>query len=127
MHHDLDIKPIPEKVLYVNDLTMGTIAEPYSTIREYEIAKTGKKQAEGGILPDDNVRIYVPMDINHSIIMQELRILYAMLGSPDDKNETNIATLTDKVIQKLEIYDQVWAVRDIVYVNPKFSQKVFEN
>ena len=36
-----------------------------------------------------------------------------MLGSPDDKNETNIATLTDKVIQKLEIYDQVWAVRDI--------------
>ena len=112
MHHDLDIKPIPEKVLYVNDPTMGTIAEPYLKIDEYEMAKTGKKQAEGGVLPDDNVRIYVPVDLNSSIIMRELSTLYSMLGSPDYENEFNLAVLTDKIIQKLEIYDQVWAARD---------------
>ena len=113
MHHDLDIKPVPEKVLYVNDPTMGTIAEPYLKIDEYEMAKTGKKQAESGVLPDDNVRIYVPMDLNGSIIMQELSTLYAILGSPDYKNELNLAVLTDKIIKKLEIYDQIWVSRDV--------------
>lgn len=48
MHHDLDIRPVPEKVLYVNDPIMGTIAEPYDTIDDYELAKTGKTKAEGG-------------------------------------------------------------------------------
>ena len=113
LHHDLDITPIPDKVLYVNDPIMGTIAEPYGTINDYEMAKTGKTQADGGILPDDNVRIYVPMDLNGFIIMQELYMLHGILGSPDDDNELNYAVLTDKIIQKLEIYDQIWAARDV--------------
>ncbi len=113
MHHDLDIRPVPEKVLYVNDPIMGTIAEPYDTIDDYEMAKTGKTETEGGVLPDDNIRIYVPMDLNGSIIMRELHMLYGILGSPDDYNEVDFAVLTDKVIQKLEIYDQVWVARDV--------------
>ena len=112
MHHDLEIKPIPENVLYVNDPFMGTIAEPYEKINEHEMAKTGKTKEEGGILPDDNVRIYVPLDLNRSQIMQELCLLYGMLGSPGYSNEVNLAILTEKVIQKLEIYDQVWVARD---------------
>ena len=112
MHHDLDITPIPEKVLYVNDPIMGTIAEPYNTIDDYEMAKTGKTKAEGGVLPDDNIRIYVPMDLNGSIIMRELHMLYGILGSPDEGNELDFDVLTDKIIEKLEIYDQVWVARD---------------
>lgn len=40
-------------------------------------------------------------------------MLHGMLGSPDDDNELNYAVLTDKIIQKLEIYDQIWAARDV--------------
>lgn len=31
MHHDLDIHPIPEKVLYINDLTIADTALYYET------------------------------------------------------------------------------------------------
>ena len=31
MYHDLDIHPIPEKVLYINDLTIADIASYYET------------------------------------------------------------------------------------------------
>ena len=63
MHHKLDIHPIPEEVLYVNDLLLAGKV-PYETKDDMEKAVTGKKKSEGGILPDDNVRIYVPMDLN---------------------------------------------------------------
>ena len=63
MHHKLDIRPIPEEVPYVNDLSLtGTLT--YETKDDMEKAVTGKKKSDGGILPDDNVRIYVPMDLN---------------------------------------------------------------
>ena len=58
MHHKLDINPIPEDVLYVNELSLAGKV-PYETKDMTEKAITGKKVAEGGILPDDNVRIYV--------------------------------------------------------------------
>ena len=60
MHHDLDIHPIPEKVLYINDLTITDTASYYETRKQCQKVLTGKTRANGGILPDDNVRIYVP-------------------------------------------------------------------
>lgn len=63
MHHNLDIYPIPADVLYVNELSLAGKV-PYETKDDAAKAITGKKKSEGGILPDDNVRIYVPMDLN---------------------------------------------------------------
>ena len=63
MHHNLDIHPIPEKVLYINEMDF---LEPnyYELKEQIKKATSGKTIAQGGILPDDNVRIYVPMDLN---------------------------------------------------------------
>ena len=63
-------------------------------------------------ITNENIILDVPMDLNSSVIMRELSTLYGMLGSPDYENEFNLAVLTDKIIQKLEIYDQVWVARD---------------
>ena len=68
MHHKLDICPIPESVLYVNDLTIAADV-PYQTGSELDKALTGKRTSEGGILPDDNVRVYIPLDLNVDNIM----------------------------------------------------------
>ena len=87
MHHDLDIHPIPEKVLYINELEL-LAPDNYLTYEEYEKALTGKTISEGGILPEDNVRIYVLMDLNADNIMQQLNMVYLMLKSPDEENET---------------------------------------
>ena len=56
MHHKLDIHPIPEKVFYVNELNLVTTSQ-YEMQDDYEKALTGKRISEGGILPEDHVRI----------------------------------------------------------------------
>ena len=111
-HHKLDIRPIPEEVLYVNDLSL-TGALTYETKDDIEKAVTGKKKSEGGILPDDNVRIYVPMDLNADGIMCRLYALYALLGYPAESNESAYYSGVRKIITQLEIYDQVWMVRKV--------------
>lgn len=68
MHHKLDIHPIPTDVLYVNELSLARKA-PYETKQDMDKALTGRTKSNGGILPDDNVRIYVPMNLNADIIM----------------------------------------------------------
>lgn len=112
MHQKLDIHPIPEEVLYVNELSLiGNV--PYETKRDMERAVTGKKKSEGGILPDDNVRIYVPMDLNADSIMWRLYSLYDVLGYPTESNESAYCAGVRRVIDQLEICDQVWTARNI--------------
>ena len=112
MHHDLDIHPIPEKVLYINDLTIADTASYYETRKQYQKALTGETRANGGILPDDNVRIYVPLDLNADQILHRLHQIYRIMGSPDDMNESDFCVETGKIIAQLEIYDQIWVARD---------------
>ena len=52
MHHKLDIRPIPENVLYINELSLAAKV-PYETKQETEKALTGKTVSDGGILPDE--------------------------------------------------------------------------
>ena len=79
MHHKLDIYPIPTDVLYVNELSL--IGEAlYETKQDMDKALTGRTKSTGGILPDDNVRIYVPMDLNADIIIRQLYSLHTRLS-----------------------------------------------
>lgn len=87
MHHDLDIHPIPEKVLYINDLSIADTAFGYETTKQHQKALTGKIHSDGGILADDNVRIYVPLDLNADQILSRLQQIYQIMGSPNDMNE----------------------------------------
>ena len=68
MHHKLVIPPIPMDVLYVNELSLAGEAL-YETKQDMDKALIGRTKSNGGILPDANVRIYVPMDLNADIIM----------------------------------------------------------
>ena len=93
MHHDLDINPIPEKILYINELGIADTAFYYDTEEQHQKALTGKIRTEGGILPDDNVRIYVPLDLNADQILNRLQQIYQVMESPDDMNELELTTL----------------------------------
>ena len=122
MHHKLDIQPVPERVLYINEMDFLS-PDFYGTDAEYEKALTGIRQSEGGILPDDNVRIYAPMDLNSDYIIQRLHMLEATLGNPDESNESWYLTGMQKVMVQLEVYDQVWAARDLAHAVQKVPGK----
>ena len=112
MHHKLDIRPIPADVLYINELSLAENV-PYETKRDMEKAASGKRVTEGGILPNDNVRIYAPMDLNSDIIMWQLYSLFGSLGHPTEGNESVYSSAVRKIISQLEIYDQVWSARNV--------------
>ena len=101
MHHKLDIHPIPENVLYINELSMVT-EQVYETTKEVEQALTGKTVSNGGILPDDNIRIYVPMDLNMNEIMFRVYRLYSVLGYPTERNESEFSTKMEQIVSQLE-------------------------
>lgn len=86
MHHDLDIHPIPEKVLYINDLSIADTAFGYETKKQHQKAITGKIHANGGILADDNVRIYIPLDLNADQILSRLQQIYRVMQYCDTES-----------------------------------------
>ena len=58
-------------MLYVNELLLAEKVL-YETKQDMDKALTGRTKSNGGILPDDNVRIYVPMDLNADVIIKEM-------------------------------------------------------
>lgn len=96
MHHKLDIHPIPTDVLYVNELSLAGKV-PYETRDTMDKVLTGRTKSNGGILPDDNVRIYVPMDLNADIIMWQLYSLHSTLGYSTEKNESAYCSVSEKL------------------------------
>ena len=96
MHHKLDIHPNPTDVLYVNELSLAG-KTPYETKQDMDKALTGRTKSNGEILPDDNVRIYVPMDLNADIIMWQLYSLHSTLGYSTEKNESAYCSVPEKL------------------------------
>ena len=111
MRHKLDYKPIPEDVLYINELDLAD-SVPYEINIDMEKALTGKRKKEGGILPNDNVRIYVPIDINADAIMWRLHFLFIAMDYPTEDNESAYSFAVRRIISQLEIYDQVCVTRN---------------
>ena len=126
MHHRLDIQPVPEKVIYINELNFLS-PDLYGTDDECKRALTGKKQSEGGILPEDNVRIYVPMDLNEDYIMYRLHILETALGDSDESNESWYLSGVQQLMDQLEVYDQVWVARDLLHALQKSSGEKYHS
>ena len=113
MHHKIDVHPIPDSPIYINDLSIATTYNPYELKRQAELAVTGKTVSKGGILPDDNVRVYVPLDINAEYIIGELYSVFGRLGAVSEDNEYEYSSEVRRIITKLEIYDQIHTVRDM--------------
>ena len=102
-HHALDAYPIPKQkeALYIN--------EPWlidDSLLEYPI----NKEPEGQY---DNVRIYIPMDLNRESILRRLRYVIAKFGAASEYNEAEYIIAVNQLISQIEIYDQIWFVRNI--------------
>ena len=61
---------------------------------------------------EDNIRIYVPLDLNHDSILRKLYHLYDILGEPDDNNEMDFYCGVSRIFEQLDIYNRVWFTRN---------------
>ena len=100
-HHSLDIKPIPEEVLYVNETYLSDMT----------VVNNLNGDIEADSKETDNVRVYIPLDINAKAIMRRINSIYYRYGDVDEDNEFAISGEVEQVISHLEIYDQIWHAR----------------
>ena len=100
-HHTLDPYPIPKEKnpLYVNEpwLIDKSLVEDMPHPEPEEQA--------------DNIRIYVPIDLNRKAILRRLDRLIFHYGEANEANEFEFQSDVSMLISQIEIYDQVWYVR----------------
>ena len=102
-HHSLDPYPIPKDVtpLYVN--------EPWlidKTLLEFPVNAEPEECS-------DNVRVYVPLDLNKEAILRRLDRIITHYGEANEENETEFSVDVGMIISQIEIFDQICYVRNI--------------
>ena len=101
MHHTLDIKPVPEKVLYINEPDLADATINYFGCGEQE----EESQA-------DHIRVYVPLDLSADAILRRLRFLVCRYEEANERNEFYFSMDVGRLVSQIEIYDQVWFARE---------------
>ena len=56
----------------------------------------------------DNIRIYVPLDLNKDAILRRLDSIIFHYGEANEANEFNFAQDVEMLISQIEIYDQTY-------------------
>ena len=99
--HSLDPYPIPKDRLpmYIN--------EPW-LIDKTLLDLQPKSEPDD---KDDNIRIYIPMDLNRDAILRRLDGIINHYGEANEENEYAFSTEVDALVAQIEIYDQIWYVR----------------
>jgi len=125
MHHDLDVHPIPKQPYYINEPELidpslcyhdpeRKIPEDelkaYKAAQKYEDLRRFHKYPEAA---DDNIRVYIPMDLNAEAILRRLDEIIGKCGAASEYNESDYSSEVNRIISQLEIYDQVWFCREL--------------
>lgn len=112
-HHTLDVYPIPKEKapMYINEpwLIDETIEDTSMKSREVDAEK-------------DNIRIYIPMDINKKAVLRRIDSIIMRYGVATEANEYDFQREIESVLAQVEIYDQIWYVRHM----PKDSSHSLE-
>ncbi|SCZ82058.1 hypothetical protein [Acidaminobacter hydrogenoformans] len=98
----MDYYPIPK------DKTPLYINEPWlidESILE-NLPRTSEPESQ-----EDNIRVYIPLDINKRAILRRLKMTIVHYGEVNEKNESDFQMDVETLISQVEIYDQVWFVR----------------
>ena len=101
-HHPIDIEPVPvgNAARFIN--------EPWLVDVSFEAMEKWSAEPED---ESDNVRIYVPVDLNAEAILRRLRYLVYRYGEATEKNEFKYRADVSRLVSQIEIYNQIWLTR----------------
>lgn len=101
MHHLIDPHSIPEKMeFYVNEPWLIDASNPLFDLTQ--ISRRQQPEEE-----EDNIRVYIPMDLNREAILRRIDYVIRKNGSANEVNEWIYSEEMEKIIYQLEIYDQI--------------------
>ncbi len=73
------------------------------------------KQMEKARLPEDeedNRRVYIPLDLNKAAFLRRLEYVLGKYKDITWRNESSVRCEVRTILAQIEIYDQVWFVRE---------------
>ena len=105
IHHILDVYPEPKEkaVRFINkswliDHTIDIVPDKRTPLED----------------EPDNIRIYVPLDLNRRAILRRLDdIIVRFNGEATEDNEMSFWLDVERLFMQVEVYDQYWYVRHI--------------
>ena len=99
--HRMDTYPIPrdEAPVFVNEPWVFDQSIYCETIDDH--IREPDEEA-------DNVRIYVPIDLNEKAILRRLDYIITRYGEANEKNESDFKYDVNTLLSQVEIYDQIW-------------------
>ena len=101
-HHTLDVWPEPR------DSQPRFVNEPWLADQELYDYGPRKREPEQ---QEDNIRIYVPMDLNRESVLRRLQGIIRRYGEASEENESDFRSEVDRLIEQIGIYDQIWYMR----------------
>ncbi len=101
-HHNIDVHPFPsdKSARFINEpwLIDESIWDSWPVIKEIDDES-------------DNIRVYVPLDLNRKAILRRLDWIIYRFGGASEYNELNYSQDVAGLIAQIEIYDQIWRSR----------------
>ena len=106
-HHPLDVWPLPrdQKPMFINEPWLIDDSIYFESQKQMMVAREPEDQP-------DNRRVYIPLDLNKAAFLR--RLDYVLSKYPDItwRNESNVYSEVRAILSQIEIYDQVWFVRE---------------
>lgn len=102
IHHNLDVYPMPreKQPMFINEPWM--IDESLFALEDRIKEPDSEK---------DNIRVFVPMDLNKTAILRRLDHIISVYGSASEWNEMNYSVAVNRLFLQIEVYDQIWFAR----------------
>ena len=104
IHHTLDVYPNPREDMprFINEALLIDSTVPVIP------GKTTPPEDE-----PDNLRMYIPLDVNKKAILRRLDDIIRQYGDATEDNEMEYSLAVERLFMQVEIYDQIWYVRNL--------------
>lgn len=118
-HHDLDIKPVPAQVLYINEpgIAGDFCGMGLSDLDDAQWLSKFDDSSDNALWyakqSPDHIRVFIPLDLSRKTILAYFRAVMVFFGHANEKNEAAFSSAIDQVVTRLEIYDQVWLTKEM--------------
>ena len=106
-HHSLDVWPLPrdQKPMFINESWLIDESIYFESAKQMMSMREPEDE-------EDNRRVYIPLDLNKAAFLR--RLDYVLEKYPDItwRNESNVYAEVRGILSQIEIYDQLWFVRE---------------
>ncbi len=106
-HHPLDVWPLPrdQKPMFINEPWLVDESIYYESVKQM-MSLRGPEDEE------DNRRVYIPLDLNKKAFLRRLDHVLSKYRDITWQNESNVYCEVRSILSQIEIYDQLWFVRE---------------